>query len=594
MCGITAYLGKKKIIFKYLVETLNVLRSRGYDSAGVCSLTNKINLYKTTQHNLDKLLTEDNQELESYNGIGHTRWATHGSICINNTHPFVCYKNQFILIHNGIIKNCEEIKAFLVHNSVTFQGDTDSEIVCNLISYLYHKSKNKNINEVLKESFSRLKGYWSIAILKVDEPNKMYVSNRETPFLIGYTENAYFISSDFNTFAHKTDKYIELNNNDIHELVYDIKNDKINKEIFANYKEYSIDETVKQNLTPYPYKHWLIKEILEQPKSIKKTLKKNNIFNNTFYNIVDNIKNIVIIGAGTSYHAGMMGEVYIKNETKLNAYCINSSEFEIKDIPKYGNTCFLFISQSGETKDLYDIIVKLKKMNKGYRFISVTNSYNSLIPRNCEFNLYLNLTKEMSVGSTKTFTCSVLMMKIIVSKILRQEKNDIFHLSDSVEKTLQTNEKDVKDLLDFIDDKNIVFLSSSKSNIPIVKEVNLKFQELCYIYSLCSGAKNLKHGPLALITYNTPVFFFAPTKEDYNRIKSVAHEVKSRGGFNILISNNLDYDDNIFSKLLYIQYNKEFSNLMTLYPLQLMVYYLSLKKGFNCDMPRNLAKTVTV
>jgi len=290
----------------------------------------------------------------------------------------------------------------------------------------------------------------------------------------------------------------------------------------------------------------------------------------------------------------MMGEVYIKNETKLNAYCINSSEFQLTDIPKYGNTCFLFISQSGETKDLYDIIVKLKKMNKGYRFMSVTNSYNSLIPRNCEFNLYLNLTKEMSVGSTKTFTCSVLMMKIIVSHILRTDKKDILHLSSDVEKTILSNQETVKELLDFVNNKNMVFLSSSKSNIPIVKEVNLKFQELCYVYSLCSGAKNLKHGPLALISYNTPVFFFAPTKEDYENIKSVAHEVKSRGGFNILISNNLDYDENIFNKLLYVQNNKEFPNLMTLYPLQLFVYYLSIHKGINPDFPRNLAKCVTV
>jgi len=593
MCGITAYLGKKKQVFKYLVETLNVLRSRGYDSAGVCSVTDKINIYKTTEQDLNKLLN-DNQELESYNGLGHTRWATHGCISINNTHPFVCYKNKFILIHNGIIKNSDEIRKNLLNNDVTFRGETDSEVVCNLISFLYHNSETKNMTEILKDACSHLTGYWSIALLKVDEQNKMYVSNRETPFLIGYTEDAYFISSDFNTFSHKTEKYVELTDGDILELVYDIESNKVNSEIFSKYKKYSIDETVKQNLTPYPYEHWLIKEILEQPKSIQKTLKKNNVFNDTFYNIINDVENIILIGAGTSYHAGMMGEVYIKNETKLNAYCINSSEFQLTDIPKYGNTCFLFISQSGETKDLYDIIVKLKKMNKGYRFMSVTNSYNSLIPRNCEFNLYLNLTKEMSVGSTKTFTCSVLMMKIIVNHILRTDKKDILHLSSDVEKTILSNQETVKELLDFVNNKNMVFLSSSKSNIPIVKEVNLKFQELCYVYSLCSGAKNLKHGPLALISYNTPVFFFAPTKEDYENIKSVAYEVKSRGGFNILISNNLDYDENIFNKLLYVQNNKEFPNLMTLYPLQLFVYYLSIHKGINPDFPRNLAKCVTV
>jgi len=594
MCGITAYLGKKIKVYQYLVETLNVLRSRGYDSVGIASLTDKFNVYKTLDKDLNKLLNDENREVETYNGIGHTRWATHGGICLENTHPFLCYKKRFLLIHNGIITNCESIKQELLENGVTFSGQTDSEVVVNLISYIYETEKDLSFHQVLEKAFGRLTGYWSIALLKQGEPHNMYVSNRETPFLIGFTDTAFYISSDFNTFSHKATEYVELKDGDILKLSYDPETKTIDKSVIVDYKVIKVDETVKQALTPFPYKHWLIKEILGQPQSVIKTLNKRNVFDDKFYNIVDNIENMIIIGSGTSYHAGLMGEVYMRKETNLNAFCYNASEFEITDIPKNGRTCFLFISQSGETKDLYDIIVKLKKMNSTYRFMAITNSYNSLIPRNCEFNLYLNLTKEISVGSTKTFTCSVLMMKILTGKISRKEIDGIPKLSDNIEETLEKCMDEVKDLVNYVDDKNMVFLSSSKATIPIVKEVNLKFQELCYVYSLCSGAKNLKHGPLALITKGTPVFFFAPNYEEYKKVKSVAHEVKSRGGYNILISNFIDYDEKIFDRLLQIQNNNSFSNLLTLYPLQVMVYYLSLKKGINPDFPRNLAKCVTV
>jgi len=200
----------------------------------------------------------------------------------------------------------------------------------------------------------------------------------------------------------------------------------------------------------------------------------------------------------------------------------------------------------------------------------------------------------MSVASTETFTCSVVMLHILASKIARKECEDRELLCDAIDKTLANNTEIIQELVDYVDNKNMIFLSSSKATIPIVQEINLKFQEICYTYSLCSGAKNLKHGPLALVTKGTPVFFFAPTIKEYKKVLSVANEVKSRGGYNILISNVKEFNGEVFDKLIPIEENKTFANLMTLYPLQLMVYYLSLKKGINPDFPRNLAKCVTV
>jgi len=595
MCGISAFLGQKIKIYQYLVETLNVLRSRGYDSAGIASLSDKtFNVFKTIENDLQKLLNEENKNVESCNGISHTRWATHGGISIENTHPFIDYKKRFMLVHNGIIKNSYELKNQLLKEGVTFSGQTDSEVVVNLISYMFDKLEGESFEEVLKQTFAQLEGFWSICILKYDEPNNMYLCNKETPLLIGFTDSAYYISSDFNTFSHKTTNYVEMNMGDILKLEYNQETNKVNKDVLNKYKVIKVDDTVKIALTPYPYEHWLLKEVLGQPESVLRTLNKHNVFDDKFYDIVDNVDNMVIIGSGTSYHAGMMAEYYIRDMTTKNAYCINASEFEMHDIPKNGKTCFIFVSQSGETKDLYDILLKLKKTDNDFKYICITNSYNALIPRRCDFNLYLNLTKEMSVASTKTFTCSVVMMKILAAKIARKEITDFEKLADNIEETLEKNTDIVKRLAKYVENKNMVFLSSSKATIPIVNEINLKFQEICYTYSLCSGAKNLKHGPLALIEKGTPVFFFVPTYEEYKKVKSVANEVKARGGYNILISNFIDYDETVFDELIQIQLNEQFSNLMTLYPLQLMVYYLSVNKGINPDFPRNLAKCVTV
>ncbi len=593
MCGITAVLGKKMKVYQYLFDSLNILRSRGYDSAGIATLTNEYTINKTLNKDITVLLNMKNRSIKSHNGMAHTRWSTHGDVCLNNTHPFLCYRDEFLLIHNGIIRNSHILRQELMEKGVTFRGTTDSEVVCNLISYHYQQNKQMGIENIMKMVFKKLTGYWTICVTHKDNQCVMYVANNETPCLIGITDERYYISSDFNTFANNVKDYITLKQNDIFTLEYDEESGLVNHHIFETYDRIQIDDTLLQESTPYPYDHWYIKEVKEQPTTIKNTYDHKDSFTNKFYNIVDNVDNIILLGSGTSYHAALMGETFLRRETQLNAYAYNASEFELTDIPKQGRTCFLFVSQSGETKDLYDIIVKLKKINSTFRYMSVTNSYNSLIPRNCEFNLYLRMTKEMSVGSTKTFTASVVMLKMITYKIIRKNINPIKNISKEIEKTFECSSDIIESLIDVIDNKNMIFLSSSVATNPIINEVNLKFQELCYVFSLASGAKNLKHGPLALLTKNTPVFFFAPTLKDYEKIMSVANEVKSRGGYNILIT-ACNVTDNVFDKTIKVASSEVFPNLMPLYPMQLLVYHYSMHRGITIDLPKNLAKVVTV
>lgn len=601
MCGITAYLGKSIKITEYLVKSLKILQSRGYDSAGICFLNKQFNITKTLDKDLDKLVNDKNLTDMSNNGLGHTRWSTHGKVSLENTHPFIDNNSQFMLIHNGIISNAHIIKKELIDVGIVFESETDSEVIVQLISYMYNTIKDKTFNYILEQVFSRLEGCWSVAILKFDEPHNLYLCNNETPLLIGFTENSFHISSDFNTFTDYTLKYIQLNNKDVIKLNYNSQTDKINNDIINNYKVMNIDKNIVLNSNLGMYKHWLHKEIMEQPSCILNTLFSENNFSNDLFEMMKQLDNLIIIGSGTSYHAGLMGEIFFKNLSFMNVQCFNASDFDIFDLPRTGNTGFLFISQSGETKDIFDLIVKLKKLSDNYKFISITNSHNSLIPRNCDFNLYLNLTKEISVASTKTFTSSVLMLYIFaynlnheMLEVTQTIHNDVTLYSKNVFNTLRINVNQLKKIAKFINNKNLIFLSSSKLSIPIVKEINLKFQELCYTFSIASGSKNLKHGPLALISNDIPVFYFASNEKEYFKTLSVANEVKSRGGYNILISSYKNYDKKVFDDCIQIPESNILSNLLTLYPMQLLVYYLCLEKGYNADLPKNLAKTCTV
>ena len=614
MCGIFGYLGKKQEIILKSIKALKILRSRGYDSAGIGFIyNNQIVTKKSIDLNLDTLLQL--KSFQSYSVISHTRWATNGKISIANTHPFVSSNGKFALVHNGIISNSELLKEqLLLHKK--FESETDSEVIVNLIEYNYEKYKDvRTFKQILRLTFLQLEGFWSILLIKLDEPLNLYITRKEIPLVIGFSKSAFFVSSDYNTFSEYVEKYFELKNNDILCLSYDPINDNVNYEDTKDYKLTYINQDEILSETPYPYKFWLEKEIKEQDKEILNMFKKNSMTlnkNNIIFPKIDlelqkNLHNflydkIILLGSGTSHHACLLGEIYLKTMTKYEVSSFNTSDFLDYDIPNI-KTLFIVVSQSGETKDLLDIIKKIKnkKFSENlYKFISITNSYNSLIPRNSDFNLYLKISKEVSVASTKTFVCSSIMLFILSLKLSSNyvvNLDCIYEISDNFNKMINDSNLQLKlnNILEKIYKKNIIFLSSNKNNNPIALESNLKFREICYTFSLSSSAKNLKHGPLALVDKNCYIFHFINNEFDYKYSQSVMNEIKSRDGNNILITTYKNYNPKLFCDIIELDTNSQIiNNLLLIYPIQLLTYLYGKKSGNSIDTPKNLAKTVTV
>lgn len=608
MCGIYGYLGKNREILSLVLKSLKILRSRGYDSYGYSYFdNNKLELEKTTDKDLDNKFTEDKLKIIGNSVITHTRWATNGEVSVKNTHPFMSENKKFVLVHNGIIENANELRKKL--NYKKFSSDTDSEVIVNLLEHIYEENDKMDMLQILSKTFSRLKGYWSVLIYKTDEPNNIYVSRNQTPLVIGFNDSEIHLSSDSDTFAEYVDKYFEINNLDILKLSYNDKTNLINSNKFKNYKLLDVEKSKIVCDSPEPYKYWLEKEIYHQPNEINNFLIRNNIyvnnnilyfpdFDNNFKKLNIQFANIILLGSGTSYHACLLGEYFLKKRTDYNVRAYNVSEFSLDDVPKQ-NTLFIVVSQSGETKDIYDMIVNIKKMKNAefkYKFLSITNSINSLIPRNCDLNLYLKLSKEMSVASTKTFTCSSLILYVLSLKLtFSLDMDHIFDFSNTILNHLEYLDEKILEITNKMYNKNIIFLASTFKNLAIADESSLKIREICYKWSISSSAKNLKHGPLALIDNDTYVFHFITDKYDYENSHHVAHEIKSRGGKNIVLTTYKNIDMEIYDDIVYIEtQSSQLSTLLLVIPTQLLTLHLGKKLGNNIDMPRNLAKTVTV
>ena len=608
MCGIYGYLGKNREILSLVLKSLKILRSRGYDSYGFSYFDEKgLQLEKTTDKNLNNKFTKEKLKVTGNTVITHTRWATNGGVSQKNTHPFMSENGNFVLVHNGIIENANELKNELKHKK--FNSDTDSEVIVNLLENIYEKNKKLDILQILSKTFAKLKGYWSVLIYKVDEPNNMYVSRNQTPLVIGYNKNEIHLSSDSDTFAEYVDKYFEMDNLDILRLTYNPKKNIVNTFEFNKYKLLKVEKKKIVCHSPAPYKYWLEKEIYDQPNEINHFLIRNNIyvnnnilyfpdFDNNFRELNIQFANIILLGSGTSYHGCLLGEYFLKKKTDYNVRAYNVSEFCINDVPRQ-NTLFIVVSQSGETKDIYDMIIKIKALNHSeyrYKFLSITNSYNSLIPRNCNLNLYLKLSKEMSVASTKTFTCSSLMLYVLSLKLTSSlDMDHIFDFSNTIRYNLKNLDMEIQKIVEKMYNKNIIFLASTFKNLSISQESSLKIREICYKWSISSSAKNLKHGPLALIDDNTYVFHFITDENDYENSHHVAHEIKSRGGKNICLTTYKNIDTTIYENILYMEtQSTQLNTLLLVIPTQLLTLHLGKKLGNNIDMPRNLAKTVTV
>lgn len=603
MCGICAIIGNYEL--STIIKCLSNLQNRGYDSAGLsyinnikdsnsCNFVTKKELNKESINNLLNYTLSINNKTFN-NCISHTRWATHGGISINNCHPHISNNGQFCLVHNGIIENYLELKTFLIKKGFTFCSDTDTEIIVNLIEYYFNKNTNDtndtndNKRYILQDSiYLALKdcvGTWGLVIQNLQEPDKLYAIKKGSPLLLGKNNYISIITSEVSGFDNLINNYHELISDTLY-LIDNQNNKVILNEINNIYKcnsiiNYNLKNNINLENKLGDFKHYTQKEIHEQQYIINKItnygsrIKNNKIFLGGLINYKEkilNCDNIILFGCGTSFNACLYSIYHLKKLCEFkNIIAIDACNFEEYLIPK-GNNCYFFVSQSGETKDLYCVfkIIKENKILNGIT-VGIINVVDSLIARSVDCGVYLNIGKEISVASTKVFMAQSLVLIIIAiflcnnDNLVNKYINNIRNLDQLIKIELN---KEIS-----IENFNNGFLLASGTLFPIAMEASLKFKEITYSHIEALSVNSLKHGPLALVSEDNFVNIILGNHE------STKQEILARDGKVINIEINYE---NIFNDLLYIIH------------LQRYNYLLSLHKGINPDFPRNLAKVVTV
>jgi len=613
MCGIIGILSKEKInLIKYLINGLKQLQNRGYDSAGITYYNNNnFNTIKYASDKCDNSISKIEKEVVNINlsnkinlGMGHTRWATHGAKTDYNSHPHVSFNNKVIVVHNGIIENYLKLKNELIKNNIPFKSETDSEVISNLIAYYY--SLNNSFLDSIKITLSKLEGTWGLVIINTDTPNKLYCVRRGSPLLISNNNDFVIISSEQSGFNGQVSNYFILEGNDLCEIYF--QDDEFKIKTSYNYK---LKDTIKNNfdLTPYPYDHWTIKEIEEQYESSLRALSfggrilnEDKVKLGGLENHIETLKtieNIIFLGCGTSYNASMIGVNYFKENCNFNCVMVfDGAEFNSKDIPKLGKTALILLSQSGETRDLYRC-VKIGR-DENLFLIGIINVVDSLIAREVDCGVYLNAGREVGVASTKCFTNQVIilsMMSIWFNQIHNKNENKrkdlIFNLRklpNQIKETINMSKNNLKIFNEILNKDNLFLLGKGKSE-AIAREGSLKIKEISYIHSEAYNGSSLKHGPFALLSEEFPVILIILDDDHYTKMMNCYQEIKSRGSPIVLIKNSLEIND---ENIIKVPYNKYFGDLLSIIPLQIISYNLSLVRNLNPDFPRNLAKSVVV
>jgi len=604
MCGIIGYLGND-IFINYIISGLKLIQNRGYDSVGISTIINNsiktIKYASTNNHDSLEILSEYmiNNILDSHIGIGHTRWATHGAKIDINAHPHNDNLNRISVVHNGIIENYNILKEELLKEGYFFLSQTDTEVISVLIGY--YLDKNNNINNSIQMTVNRLRGTWALAIIYNLEPNKIWIIRNGSPLLLGIENNFIMIASESIAFNNYINKYIVLDNHDLIEITYE--NNKIiyNKNIH-NYKlENKIDDFVL--LTPEPQRYWLEKEIIEQIYSVNNAINNGGrILSETHVklggldsqkkNLLE-INNLILLGCGTSYNAGLWALDIFKSLDIFNTVSIyDGSEFKYKDIPKSGKTGLILLSQSGETKDLHICMSIAKEYN--LITIGVVNVVDSMIARETDCGVYLNAGREVSVASTKSFTNQCIILSLI-AVWFSQEKNtciekrrkiisDIMKLSWQIENVIN-QWLIIKELTNTIDLDKSFFILGKGQSIAICHEIALKIKEISLIHAEAFSSSSLKHGPFALIVQDIPIFILDIDANYHDKNMNTYEEVKSRYANVLLIGND---------KELNIDKNNTYGGILANIYMQILAFEIALKKGYNPDYPPNLAKVVTV
>ncbi|MBD3313054.1 glutamine--fructose-6-phosphate transaminase (isomerizing) [Candidatus Woesearchaeota archaeon] len=576
MCGIIGYIGHKQA-YDILLEGLKRLEYRGYDSAGIAvqdSKSHKIELNKAVGH-VEKL---KKKELKGTIGLGHTRWATHGKPTLENAHPHLDCSGDIAVVHNGIIENFLEIKDSLKNHK--FVSDTDSEVVAHLIE----KNYSGDLRQAVIDSINELYGTYALCVMHKDH-DEIVVARNGSPIVIGIGDNENLVASDVSALVEHTKRVIYLDDLEIAVL----KKDSV--EIFdKNGKRIDKKETVIDwDLTHAEkagYKHFMLKEINEQPDVIRNTL------NVELPEIKKDYKNIFIAACGTAWHAGLVGKYIIEKQARIPVHAETASEFRYSNPIIGKDDLFIAISQSGETADTLAAL-RLAKEN-GAKTLGIINVMNSTIARECDDVIYTRAGIEIGVASTKAYTSQLIVLYMLAEQLSGESIEGLENVASNVQEVLEKNH--ISDVAKkYFRVYNFLFIGRNL-NFPTALEGALKLKEISYIHAEGYAAGEMKHGPIALVTDQVPTVAIAPKDSVYSKMVSNMQEIKARNGRIIAVATEGDkqitqYADDV----LYIpNVNELLTPLLTVIPLQLLAYKIAEMRDCDVDKPRNLAKSVTV
>ncbi len=610
MCGIVGYIGYRDV-YNVLINGLKRLEYRGYDSAGIAVINKESHIYKCKGKVADLERFIQGKVVSGTLGMGHTRWATHGEPNDINAHPHESYNKKFILIHNGIIENYARLKEKLEHRGVKFISETDSEVLVNLIAYIHEKG-NTSAEIAVRLALSKVVGAYGLVIACTDEPDKLIAARKGSPLVIGVGNNEYFLASDATPIVEYTKSVIYLNDDDVAIVSRDGLVLKTVRNNMQTPRIHQLDIDIGE-IDKGGYAHFMLKEIFEQPQSILDTFRGrvaqdlNDLHLGGLFQVIDKLveaKRIIIVGCGTSWHAGLVGEYLFEDLARIPVEVEYASEFRYRNPIIKPDDIVIAISQSGETADTL-AAVRLAKQ-AGALVLGICNVVGSSIPRETDAGVYTHAGPEIGVASTKAFTAQVTVLAMMAMLIGRKKDllsemqfrsyiRSLTEIPSKIEKILTMDGEFRRIASLYKDSNNFIYLGRGYL-FPVALEGALKLKEISYIHAEGYPAAEMKHGPIALIDHKMPVVVVATKDSSYEKIVSNVQEVKARNGIVIAVVTEGDtVIKNIADHVLEIPATDTlFSPLLAVIPLQLLSYHIAVMRGCNVDQPRNLAKSVTV
>lgn len=643
-CGIVGVVGKNSDATDYLLEGLTILQNRGYDSAGMVTqnvgkenvessplFATKFASVEGTADSINLLRKSKDEHNGNAVGIAHTRWATHGPKTNENSHPHIDMHNRVAVVHNGTITNYNELKTELIAEGVEFKSETDTEVIVQLIGLFMEQGAS--CLSATRLALSKLEGTWGLCVMARDEPGKVIVARNGSPLVIGYGANQMYIASETTAFSRHTKRFISLQDGEV--AVVKATSAELNpadvsaedgesQEAFLQRFPTSRLATapdVKVRLSPTPHPHWTIREILEQPKAVAAALGYGGRVSEDHVYLggletekakMLSIKHLLISACGTSLNSARYGAKLMRALGSFETVsCEDAAECTTETLPSHANGGLLVVSQSGETKDVHRVLKLAEKQEHSLPKFSVVNAVGSLIARTTKCGIYLNAGRENAVASTKAFVTQVTVMGLIAGWFSQNRGDNIdntklneliqamHRLPITLGMALRSREKCVE-VADALMKSEHLFVLGKGYAEPIAHEGALKIKEITYLHAEGYSGGALKHGPFALIENEsgkfgkTPIIMIILDDEHGAHMRTAAEEVRARGAYTIVITDNPSYCEKVADVIIPIPNNGPMTALLAVIPLQLIAYELALKKGINPDVPRNLAKAVTV